>query len=372
MKTTVLQTFPQNLLNGSRRVNKQQILHKNIPTHPALYLQHTLGNQAVLRMLKSGALQTKLPAIKGSDSATFSDNQTRRKKGNIDNGHHSITSFTNIATGNGYDRLVQMQPVMSAAGFLLTNDKIRSAIRYNRFMYPPAQLRLLQKALHITETGRSDENTAIAVAQYQHIQGLTIDGKAGPATFAMIQADTSITGKEDLLLFSVNVREGIMLTTGGGTTDMLGHFNVEIHLPPGNCEDYEYRQYICGEVDFLPANATPTTPFTSLNNLFTTQPGGSLPHIPNFHQDGNTTLNAQYGHRKKPALPENKYVDGAGNIDQRHGCTFLGEDFPGINGRITHQGEIYDFDLRFLGEVRHKARGRIAERWWNIRSTFGI
>jgi len=275
-------------------------------------------------------------------------------------------------SANGYDHEhIQKQPQPTTAP-LLTDEQIRLAIRYNRFMYPPAHMLMLQKGLQITETGRSDRETALAVAQYQDQNSLTVDGMAGPNTFATIHADTAITNKDDLMLFSINVREGIALTTGGGTTDMLGHFNVEVRLPPGNCEDYEYRQYICGEVEFLPAGATAATPFISLNNLFTTQPGGSLPHIPNFRQDGNTTFNSRYGHRNRPARPENKYVDVSGTTDQAHGCTFLAEDFPGINGRITNPGETYDFDLRFLGEVRHKTRGRVAERWWNVQSTFVI
>lgn len=272
------------------------------------------------------------------------------------------------ATGHGYDDAVQLQPAPTTAP-LLTEDQINAAIRYNRFMYPPAQMRMLQNGLNVAVTGGSNRDTALTIAQYQSTNGITVDGMAGPLTFEAIHADTAIAGKDDLLLFSVNVRDGISITTGGGTTDMLGHFNVDIQLPPGNCEDYEYRQYICGEVDFQPAGGST---FSSLNGIFTNQPGGNLPHIPNFHQDGNTTLGREYGHRDRPATPENQYVDATGNADQLHGCHFMGEDFPGITGRITHPGEVYDFDLRFMGEVRHKTRGRVAERWWNIQSTFGL
>ena len=279
---------------------------------------------------------------------------------------YTTTSSSTVA--NGYDTL-QRQSGGGTVTLIIDEDKINRAIRYNRFMFPPAQMRMLQQALHITETGRSDRETAIAVAQYQDRESLVVDGMAGPNTFAAIHADATIMNKDDLILFSVNVRRGVALTTGGGTMDMLGHFNVEVHLPPGNCDEYEYRQYICGEVEFQPAGGSA---FTPLNNLFTTQPGGSLPHIPNFHQDGNTALNARYGHRNRPALPENRYVNATGASDQAHGCTFLGEDLPGITGRVVNSGETYDFDLRFMGEVRHKTRGRVAERWWNIQDTFVI
>jgi peptidoglycan hydrolase-like protein with peptidoglycan-binding domain len=284
-------------------------------------------------------------------------------------------SFFNQSTSsaNGYDpEHIQRQPVQPVAAPLLTEDQISLAIRYNRFMYPPAQMRLLQEGLHVTITGSSNRETALAVAQYQDTNSLTVDGMAGPNTFATIHADTSITNKDDLILFSINVDQGISMTVGGGTRDMLGHSTVEIHLPPGNCDDYEYRQYICGEVEFQPAGAAAGTPFTSLNGVFTTQPGGSLPHIPNFHEDGNTALGSRYGHRNLPSRTENRYVDATGADDQAHGCKYLGDDRPGIRGRITNPGEVYDFDLRFLGEVRHKTRGRVAERWWNIQDTFVI
>jgi hypothetical protein len=253
---------------------------------------------------------------------------------------------------------------------LLTEEEIRTAIRYNRAMYPPAQLSILQAALGISPTGRSDRETALAIARYQDNDlFLAADGKAGPETFSTIHGDTTMTNLDNLVMFNVQGSGQIDVTAGSGTTDMLGHFTIDIHLPPDNCEDYEYRQYICGDVNFIPAGGGTEV---SLNNIFTTQPGGRLPAIPNYHQDGNTALNAIYGRRDRPARPENRYVDDEGNTNQATGCRFLGEDFPGITGRITNSGEVYDFDFRFMGEVIHKTRGRVAQRWWNIQSTFSI
>jgi len=299
-----------------------------------------------------------------------SSNNLSSKKENNKHFFSKPNPFLPSQKGNGYNDVIQRQD--TTEDVILTDDQVNKAIRFNRFEYPPAQLRMLQHSLQITETGRSDRETALAVAQYQQTHDLTVDGMAGPNTFAAIHADEDITDKDDLIIFSVNVDDGVAMTTGGGTTDMLGHFKVEIHLPPGNCEDYEYRQYICGEVSLTPPGATPATPDQSLNDLFTTQPGGTLPHIPNFHEDGNTTLGSRFGHRGGLARPENKYVDATNTIDQAHGCTFLAEDFPGLTGRVTNPGEVYDFDIRFLGEVRHKTRGRVAEQWWNVRDGFLI
>ena len=208
-----------------------------------------------------------------------------KKRSSSDLSENSNASFfnQNASSANGYDGQIQLQPAPPVVVPLLTDAQINLAIRYNRFMYPPAQMRMLQDGLHVTITGSSNRETALAVAQYQDANGLTVDGMAGPNTFATIHADTSITNKDDLILFSINVDQGISMTVGGGTTDMLGHSLVEVHLPPGNCDEYEYRQYICGDVEFLPAGAAAGTPFTSLNILFTTQPCGSLPNIPNFN-----------------------------------------------------------------------------------------
>ena len=50
-----------------RTQKKQQIKTKILPLNQILHLQHTVGNQAVQRLLKSGALQTKLRAGKKGD-----------------------------------------------------------------------------------------------------------------------------------------------------------------------------------------------------------------------------------------------------------------------------------------------------------------
>lgn len=270
--------------------------------------------------------------------------------------------------GAGYS-LIQRQGDIADAD-VLSKEEAAKAIQYNQFMLPPAQLKLLQKGLGIDETGKSDKETALAVAAYQGKNGLKVDGMAGPDTYAAIQGDAGIGDKEDLVLFSVEVDRGMSVAVGaGGIADMLGRIRVEVHLPPGNCEDYEYRQFICGDVEFMPVGALDPVP---LNDVFTTQPGGALPHIPNFHEDGNTHLNAFPGHREMGPRAENRYLDPTGKPDQAHGCKFVMTDRPGIRDRGTNHGETYDFDLRFLGIVRHKTRGKIAERWWNIQATFAV
>ncbi|HET7898214.1 MAG TPA: hypothetical protein VFL47_11100, partial [Flavisolibacter sp.] len=151
------------------------------------------------------------------------------------------------------------------------------------------------------------------------------------------------------------------------------HFFVEIRLPPGeDCKDYQYRQYICGRVEMLAANADPTGPMTNLATLYRNLPGGQLPAIPNYREDGDRSIPAQYGHREQPARPENHYLDEDGHENQRSGCIFKSWDRPGIIDRNCQTGEQYEFDFRFRGEVRHKDRGVIAVRYWNVTDDFVI
>ena len=121
----------------------------------------------------------------------------------------------------------------------------------------------------------------------------------------------------------------------------------------------------------LPAGANPAGPMTNLRGLFNV-PGG-LQAIPNFTQDGNTTLTPQrMGHRNEPGSisPLNHYVDPDGSENQRNGCIFKGEDFPGITGRVTNNGEQYEFDFRFMGQIVHRDRGIIATKFWSVRDDF--
>jgi hypothetical protein len=60
MKAALLQKPEQKTSANPKRISKRDnSIFKEISSHPVLNLQQTIGNQAVLRMLKSGTLQTK-------------------------------------------------------------------------------------------------------------------------------------------------------------------------------------------------------------------------------------------------------------------------------------------------------------------------
>ena len=234
---------------------------------------------------------------------------------------------------------------------------------------------MLRTKFELSEGTQVNRDLVLAVAQFQSSNDLIVDGKMGENTFNTIQAEGD-TAIQDVILFRVMSPLGgrMQMNTSGGTADFEGHFTIEIHLPPGeNCGDYEYRQFICARVEMLPAGADPAGPLTNLRPLFNV-PGGLQP-IPNFTQDGNTTLTPQrMGNRSGPgsASPLNRYENADGMANQTSGCNYRGTDHPGIFGRVTNTGEQYEFDFRFMGQVRHKDRGVVATKFWSVRDDFVI
>jgi len=258
---------------------------------------------------------------------------------------------------------------------LLTQAQITSAQAFMRNTYSRKSVELLRSRFGLTEGHLIDRDLVMAVAQYQDTNNLNVDGKLGETTFNTIQAEGGEV-MQDVIMFRVmSPLNGRMVVNGGpGLTNFSGQFTIEIHLPPGeDCSKYEYRQFICARAEMLPAGANVAGPMTNLRSLFTV-PGG-LQAIPNFTQDGNTSLSPQrMGHRSGPGStsPLNHYVNADGSENQHNGCIFKGEDFPAITGRITNAGEQYEFDFRFMGQIIHQDRGIIATKFWSVQEDFLI
>jgi hypothetical protein len=276
--------------------------------------------------------------------------------------------------GQNEQALEQATDAPIATEPLLTETQVRDAIRYIRTSYAPQSIRLLRQRFELAEGDAIDRDLVLAIAQFQTSNDLTVDGKLGPGSFNSLQSEGGEV-MQDVVLFRVTSPLGgrMEMIQGGSLTSMVGHFFVEIRLPPGeNCADYQYRQYICGKVEMLPANGDPAGPMTDLSSLYNKLPGGQLPAIPNYREDGDTAIPSQYGHREQPGRPENHYLNEDGRENQRSGCIFKSFDRPGITDRICRPGELYNFDFRFRGEVRHKDRGVIAVRYWSVTDNFSI
>lgn len=256
----------------------------------------------------------------------------------------------------------------------LTAEQIRDAINFNRRRYDAENTRLIQDVVGAPQTGIFDEETIRLIAHYQEDFGLTpVDGKVGPDTFDQLTAELqaeSVDNQTCLTMFNVSdptIPLDIRVA-GPGLADIFSRFSVRARFSPHcNCNEFDYRQFICGSVDRTQGGVV-----TNINNLFTI-PGGGLPQCPGWVEDGNTTQpqNGRYGHRNHPARVNNRYLDDAGTVDMTNGCRFEAFDVPGMFGVPANPGDRYDFDIRFFGDVRRNGR-RMQRKFWAVRDNLTI
>jgi len=256
----------------------------------------------------------------------------------------------------------------------LTAQQIRDAINFNRRRYDAENTRLIQDVVGASATGTFDEETIRLIARYQDDFGLApADGKVGPDTFDQLTAELQAEGVDDqtcLTLFNVS-DPAIPLdirVAGAGLADIFSRFNVTARFSPHcHCDQFEYRQFICGSVDRTQGGVA-----TNINNLFTI-PGGGLPQCPGWVEDGNTAQaqNGRYGHRNHAARVNNRYLDDTGAVDMANGCRFAAFDVPGMFGVPGNSGDRYDFDIRFFGDIRRNGR-RVQRKFWAVRDNLTI
>ena len=256
----------------------------------------------------------------------------------------------------------------------LTAGQIRDAISFNRRRYDAENTRLIQDVVGAQQTGIFDEETIRLIARYQDDFGLTpADGKVGPDTFDQLTAELQAENVDDqtcLTMFNVS-DPAIPLdirVAGPGLADIFSRFNVTARFSPHcNCDEFDYRQFICGSVDSTQGGVV-----TNLNNFFLV-PGGGLPQCPSWVEDGNTTQpqNGRYGHRNHTARVNNRYLDDTDTEDMANGCRFAAFDEPGLWSEPVNSGDRYDFDIRFFGDIRRNGR-RMQRKFWAIRDNLTI
>jgi hypothetical protein len=256
----------------------------------------------------------------------------------------------------------------------LSAAQIRDAINFNRLRYDEENTRLIQDVVGATQTGVFDEDTIRLIARYQDDFGLTpVDGKVGPDTFDQLTSELQAENVDDqtcLTMFNVSdpMNPLDIRVAGPGLADIFSRFNMTARFSPHcNCEEFDYRQFICGSVDRTRAGAV-----TNMNNVFSI-PGGGLPQCPGWVEDGNTAQaqNGRYGHRNHTARVNNRYLDDTGAVDMTNGCRFEAFDVPGLFGVPGTSGDRYDFDIRFFGDVRRNGR-RIQRKFWAVRDNITI
>jgi hypothetical protein len=248
----------------------------------------------------------------------------------------------------------------------------KEAIQYNKDRYGRDATLLIQDIVGAEGTGNMDEDTIRLIALYQAQNGLKADGMVGPNTFNQLTSELAAEGASPdtcLNMFLVNVQTPMELHAAAvaGTANIFGNFDIEIRFSPHcDCSRFEYRQFIGGDVTLNGVN---------INNLFGTIPGGGLPGLGNFIEDGNTTVasNGRLGHRNtQPNLAaQNEYLDPSGNIDMQNGCIYRSFDQPGLTSAQANPGDVYVFDIRFFGDILKD--GKMVERkFWSVRERIVI
>ena len=256
----------------------------------------------------------------------------------------------------------------------LTAGEIRDAINFNRRRYDAANTRLIQDVVGAPQTGIFDEETIRLIARYQDDFGLTpVDGKVGAHTFDQLTTELQAENVDDqtcLTMFDVSDPTDPLdiRVAGPGLADIFSQFNVTARFSPHcGCDEFDYRQFICGSVDRTQGGVV-----TNINNLFLV-PGGGLPQCPGWVEDGNTSepQNGRYGHRNHSARVNNRYLDDTGTVDMASGCRFEAFDTPGVFSVPGNSGDRYDFDVRFFGDVRRNGR-RMQRKFWAVRDNLTI
>jgi len=286
------------------------------------------------------------------------------------NGIHSERPITPSSSSFLIQR--EIDPAQPSDAFQphLTEDEILRAIGYNRRRYGESSIRLIQGAVGVEASGVMDADTVRAVARFQEHSGIKSDGMVGPDTFDSIENELTSEGEPtENCLTMLDIRGPMtpmdISVAGPGLANIFSRFDVEARFSPRcNCGEFQYRQFICGNV---------TRNGTSENGLFRDLPAGSLLPCPNWREDGDMRIPARYGHRDRPARAENRYLDNLGNVDQERGCVFQGFDRPGRYNANAVSGDRYNFDIRFYGDILRNGRAMPGvRRFWRLNDSVTI
>lgn len=271
-----------------------------------------------------------------------------------------------------------LEPTEAAAAPELTEAEIADAIAFNRRRYDEPSIRLIQDVVGAARTGSFDDTTIRLIAAMQQRFGLDQhDGKVGATTFDLLQRElTAEAAPAVTCLVSLRIKhvQGLAnraAAIGGGigacpagTRFIQARFDMEARFEPRcNCADFEYRQFICGDVTRDRGGVV-----TTAAGVFAVTAAG-LPTCAGAPavEDADINLPAgtgpNYGHRAQGGDANDRYVP-----RRADGCGYRGFDVVGLACVPNVAGDIFDFDIRFRGEVVQRGHARpVAERNWSIR-----
>lgn len=310
-------------------------------------------------------------------SATAAHREAERR---TTGARQTVDSVLGPSSGGGsrtLQRDLALEPTVPLAQDpALTPERVRRAISYNRATYKARSTRLIQDVVGAPGTGAFDETTVLLIARLQADFGLRPDGKVDQVTFDLIMRELNAEGAAPgtcLILFQIVGPEPLRFFRNSPTTGTIdSRFFVRAQFDPRcHCEEFEYRQFIAGNV-VLRDHAGPTF---SWNSTFAI-PGGGL--SPTFKEDGNTAVPAgvaghRYGHRRHAPNPSDDRDEYLPN--RRTGCRYEARDFPHLGpipAAAGDTGDAYDWEMRFRGVIRRAGIGVVEEKYWAIRDTIVI
>ncbi|HVS95056.1 MAG TPA: peptidoglycan-binding domain-containing protein [Puia sp.] len=253
----------------------------------------------------------------------------------------------------------------------LTPQQIRDAIVYNNNRYGEGSVRQMQTIVEATVSGVMDEDTVRKIAFYQAKYDQEPDGKIGPDTLRQLHAEMGAKGapEDDCInYFLIRVGELQVTTVRPGRVRIKADVNVDIHFDAHcDCSTLQYRQFVSGTV---------TKNGVNINHWLNQSPGGRLPAMGGWREDGNNSqpAGAPYGHRN---LPPNvgdvvdQYSDPDGTLNMRSGCMYENSDSVGIEEGDGVAGDNFVLDIRFIGEIRKNGKP-IEKKFWAVRGRVTI
>lgn len=255
----------------------------------------------------------------------------------------------------------------------LTPQQIQQAIDFNRERYDRTNTRLIQNILGGDVTGEWNEGNIEAIAATQEQYGLKKDGMVGSETFRFLNEEARL---EPMSTATANCLTSFLVDgpdpytfrpVGPNLCDVRGHFRTQSQFSSRcNCSEFQYRQFIRGHFRRERGGVV-----TDMSREFDHLPAGQL--LPAFHEDGDTGVPAFYGHRNQPARRENRYVNDRFGNDQTNGCRYRSEDEPGMHPiRDCRQGDVYDMDINFRGEIQRNGVPIETKFWTAIRDRFTV
>ncbi|HVS95055.1 MAG TPA: peptidoglycan-binding domain-containing protein [Puia sp.] len=269
-------------------------------------------------------------------------------------------------------RDLAIAPDVGVADPVLTKKEIHDAILYNNNRYTEPSIRLIQDIVGGPKDGVMSEQTVRLIALYQAQNHLKADGMAGPDTFGQLSSELGAENvSPDTCLNSILVRvtPPQLSIVAPGRVRIKGSFAVEVRFDPHcDCSRFQYRQWISGDV---------TRNGSNVNHWISHLPGGRLPGMGNWIEDGDNTLpaNGPYGHRNlQPNLGGvlDQYVGLDGTTpDLKKGCIYQNNDSAGVDNGAGVHGDHFVLDMRFMGEIRRDGKP-IEKRFWAIRGNFNV